>query len=106
MLKNGVWAYLMSYAGKILTGRRNTNQFLDEAKKAQEEAEKESAQVCDEMSAAYLKYGIDPKDPNRYMLLIRAKAAENKAKDAAQAQVKAASNEWAEPVELGDSAIF
>lgn len=76
MCKNNVWAYLMSYAGKILAAKEASNKFFQEEQKALEEAKKECAAVGDVIEAEYLKYNIKIDDPQKALKLIRAKAAE------------------------------
>lgn len=79
MLKNNVWAYLMQYAGKILAAKKADNQFIREEMAAREAAEKEKKAVSVVLDQEYLKYNIDPDDPNRCALLVQAKAAEQRA---------------------------
>ena len=82
MVKNNVWAYLMSYAGKILATNRADNQFIQEERAARQAAVKEKSLVGDTMEQQFLKYNINPEDPGRYELLLRAKSAEQKAQNA------------------------
>lgn len=79
MLKHNVWAYLMNYAGKILAAKQADNQFIREEMAAKEAAEKEQEAISVVIDQEYLKYNIDPADPNRCALLVQAKAAEHKA---------------------------
>lgn len=74
MAKDGVWAHILTYAGKklIKKGSKN-NKFFENAKKAQEAADEEKAQLIALTEGEYRKYGIDPKDPNRVQKLMIAK---------------------------------
>ena len=74
MAKDGVWAHILTYAGKKLVkkGSKN-NTFFEKAKKAQEAADAEREQLIAMTEGEYIKYGIDPKDPNRVQKLMVAR---------------------------------
>lgn len=76
MINPDVWAALMQHAGKILATTKSTDKFMVAAKKAQEECDNEKQLVYDAMREEYLKYNIDPDDPDAYKLLIIAKSRE------------------------------
>ena len=84
MIKGRVMAELIQNAGKILATSNNSSKFMQAARKAQEECEAEKDIVYDAIRQEYLKYNIDPDDPNASKLLIQAKSkeqAEKKAED-------------------------
>lgn len=74
MAKDGVWAHILTYAGKKLVkkGSKN-NTFFENAQKAQEAADAERAQLIAQTEGEYIKFGIDPKDPNRVQKLMLAR---------------------------------
>ena len=74
MAKDGVWAHILTYAGKKLNkkGSKN-NTFFENAKKAQKAADEERAELIAQTEGEYRKYGIDPKDPNRVQKLMMAR---------------------------------
>ena len=82
MIKPRIMAEIVQYAGKILATNQNNNKFIAAAKKAQEECEAEGDIVTVALQEEYLKYNIDPGDPNAQMLLLQAKSAEQKAQKA------------------------
>ena len=77
MIKPRVWAELVQHAGKILATNANSEKFIQAAKKAQEEYQTEAALVGDAMRQEYLKYNIDPENPQAPQLLLMAKSREN-----------------------------
>lgn len=79
MIKPRILAEIVQYAGKILATAQNTEKFVQAAQKAQEESEAEKDLVYDAMREEYVKYNIDPDDPNASRLLIIAKGREAKA---------------------------
>ena len=78
MIKARALAELIQYAGKILATNQNGNKFLSAAEKAKREYEAEKNLVGDEMRKEFIKYNIDPEDPqaNKKLLLEKAKEAE------------------------------
>lgn len=82
MINPNVWAVLCQNAGKILATNKNSNKFMAAAQKAQEECEAEKDLVSVAMREEYLKYNINPDDPNAQKLLLVAKSQEQKARKA------------------------
>lgn len=76
MIKPRAMSELIQYAAKILASAKNSERFMQAAKKAQEECDAEKAQVGDELRKEYLKYNIDPEDPEASKKIIVAKAQE------------------------------
>ena len=83
MVNPNVWAVLCQHAGKILATANNQEKFWHAAQKAQEEYEKEKALVGDELAKEYLKYNIDPADPDAAKKIIIAKSQEQAAQQKA-----------------------
>jgi hypothetical protein len=79
MIKPRAWAELVQYAGKILATNQNSERFMQAAEKAQKEYEAEKELVGDAMRDEYLKYNIDPEDPQAQKLLLVAKSREHEA---------------------------
>lgn len=79
MIKPRILAEIIQYAGKILATAQNEKKFLEAAKKAQEESEKDKELVYDAVREEYVKYNIDPEDPNAQKLLLMAKSREAEA---------------------------
>lgn len=79
MIKDRAWYELVQYAGKILATNTNSEKFIQAAKKAQEECEAEKELIGDAMREEYLKYNINPLDPNAQKLLLMAKSREAEA---------------------------
>ena len=76
MAKDGVWAHILTYAGKKLTKKGSkSNTFFENAKKAQEAADAEREELIAQTEGEYIKFGIDPKDPNRVQKLLIARNA-------------------------------
>ena len=93
MINPNVWAVLVEHAGKILATNKNSDKFIAAAKKAQEECEAEKELVSDAMREEYLKYNIDPDDPDASKKIIIAKAQEQKAaREAAEVETETAGN--------------
>lgn len=86
MIKPRILAEIIQHAGKILATAQNEKKFLEAAKKAEEEYNAEADIVSVAMREEYLKYNIDPDDPNAAKLIIAAKAKE-------QAAIKKAEDE-------------
>ena len=76
MVKPRIMAEVIQNAGKILSTSKNSEKFMQAAQKAQEECEAEKELVGDAMREEYLKYNIDPDDPNAAKKIIAAKAKE------------------------------
>ena len=76
MLKPRAWEHLMTYAGKILASNKGQNNFLKAAQKAKTDFEAEKESVNAALADEYVKYGIDPDDPNKATKIIQAKARE------------------------------
>ncbi|MCR5284885.1 MAG: hypothetical protein K6D95_04750 [Treponema sp.] len=79
MYKPRCWQELMQYAGKILAKSNAHNRFLEAAKKAEEEYQKDAAAISVARRDEYLKYGIAPEDPNAVRKLLQAKSREQEA---------------------------
>lgn len=77
MVKDSVWAYLLSVAGKKLVKAKKKNVFLEKAKEYQEAVEQEKNTVTDALDEEYQKYGINPLDPMRFVKLSQAKSQNN-----------------------------
>lgn len=74
--KPGIWAHVVAAAGKILAQTaKQKKQFAEQESYFQSEFEKERQTVCDAMRQEYLKYNIDPDDPNRFEKLTLARKA-------------------------------
>lgn len=78
MIKPRAWSELVQYAGKILATNKNSEKFIQAAKKAQEEYENEANLVGDAVRDEYLKYNIDPQEPDALRKLLNAKSKEAK----------------------------
>lgn len=52
-----------------------SNTFFENAKKAQEAADAEREELIAQTEGEYIKFGIDPKDPNRVQKLLIARNA-------------------------------
>ena len=76
MKKPGIWAHLLQRAGKILTGEESKKRFDAALKKCEQEVEAEKLSVGNGINEVYLKYNIDPADPNRFIKLQQVKQAE------------------------------
>ena len=76
MVKDNVWAYLLSVSGKKLLKNKKKNVFLEKAKEYQEAVETEKAVGGDAIDAEYRKYGINPEDPLRVAKLTQVKSQE------------------------------
>ena len=76
IIKPRAWAELCQYAGKILATQANSERFMQATKKAQEEWEQEKGLVSDAMREEYVKYNIDPENPQAQELLLMAKSRE------------------------------
>ena len=76
MIKSRAWAELVQYAGKILATNANSEKFMQAAKKAQEECQEEKELIGDAVRAEYLKYNINPENPDAHRLLLMAKSRE------------------------------
>lgn len=72
LLIPNTWRHVLAAASRILLASK---QVTPAWMKQLQEAEEEKAQVGDGFDAEYIKYGIDPGDPNKAALLLRAKAA-------------------------------
>lgn len=71
LLIHNTWQHVLAGASRILlTSKQITPAWMEQLKEAQEE----KAQVGDGFDSEYIKYGIDPTDPNRAALLTRAKS--------------------------------
>lgn len=73
MIKDGIWSHLLTAAGKILLTNKTRNEWDEQAKKYKEQAEKDRQAICDLFNTEYVKYGLDPDDPNRVAKLQQAK---------------------------------
>lgn len=74
MKKEGVWAHLMNFAGKVLAANQQTKKIFDEqAAYYAAVDDEERANVYNALKSEYLKYNIDPQDPNRFVKLAQAK---------------------------------
>lgn len=82
MINANVWAVLVQHAGKILATSKNQELFIQAAKKAEAECEADKGLVYDAIREEYVKYNIDPEDPNAQKLLLMAKSREAEAKRA------------------------
>ena len=67
---------LMSRSGSIAEASLRLNRVFEAAQKAQEECELEKDLVGDAMREEYLKYNIDPENPDAHKLLLMAKSRE------------------------------
>lgn len=75
-LKAGVYAHVLSNAGKILlTKDQDKSAWQAETDKYMQNAAENHAVVDNWLEEECLKYGIDPHDPQRQVELMRAKAA-------------------------------
>ena len=79
MIKPRILAEIIQNAGKILATAQNEKKFAEAAKKAEEECKAEADIVSVAMREEYLKYNIDPDDPNAATKIIVAKAQEHEA---------------------------
>ena len=66
----------------ILATSKNQELFIQAAKKAEAECEADKGLVYDAIREEYVKYNIDPEDPNAQKLLLMAKSREAEAKRA------------------------
>ena len=86
MLHPNVWAVLMSFAGRILASRQETNKFAQAEAKALEEAKKERSKTDEYLREEFVKYGIDPNAQDRLTQLFLKKRFETAAQQNEQAQ--------------------
>jgi hypothetical protein len=100
MIKDRAWYELVQYAGKILATNTNSEKFIQAAKKAQEECEAEKELIGDAMREEYLKYNINPLDPNAQKLLLMAKSREAEAERERNAEIDAEAERKAEDEEF------
>lgn len=100
MIKDRAWYELVQYAGKILATNTNSEKFIQAAKKAQEECEAEKELISDAMREEYLKYNINPLDPNAQKLLLIAKSREAEAERERNAEIDAEAERKAEDEEF------
>lgn len=80
MSNHAVWEHLLTIAGKKLLKSKKNNQFLQKAQEEQKLAEAERDAVIAELDAEYIKFGIDPQDPNKVSKLMFARKAAEKEK--------------------------
>lgn len=79
MLKKGIWQIIFTSAQKILNPKgKSVSAWAVEYKKALEKVEEDQEvhNPEDVIALSYAKYGINPNDPNRGVLLAAAKARE------------------------------
>ena len=79
MIKPRIMAEVIQNAGKILSTAKNSEKFIQAAQKAQEECEADKELVSDAIREEYVKYNIDPDDPQASKLLLMAKSREAEA---------------------------
>lgn len=79
MIKPRIMAEVIQNAGKILSTAKNSEKFIQAAQKAQEECEADKELVGDAIREEYVKYNIDPDDPQASKLLLMAKSREAEA---------------------------
>lgn len=77
LLKPGAYKHSLAAASRILLTNKQVNSQWAEQLELQQEIEAEKAEVGDVFQDEYLKYGIDPNNPNKAALLMRAKARAN-----------------------------
>lgn len=72
LLKPNTWQHVLAAASRILLASKQvTPAWIQQI----EEARQEKELVGDGIENEYIKYGIDPRDPNKAALLLRAKSA-------------------------------
>ena len=74
LLKPGAYSNTLALASKILMNDKTMNKWTTQFTQYKTEYEKELAQVGDGFMAQYLKYGIDPNDPARFVKMLQAQA--------------------------------
>lgn len=77
LMKPGTYEHVLNMASKILMNKANNQRWQEQEQALRAEIEKEQA-VCDSLENEYLRYNIDPRDPNRAQKLLVAKASESK----------------------------
>lgn len=81
MAKDSVWSYLLAVVGKKLVKGKKKNTFLEKSKEYEAQADQEREELIAKTDSEYAKYGIDPKDPARFMKLQKVKNAETQSED-------------------------
>lgn len=76
-LKPGMYSHALAATSKILVADKSNDKWLQQQKKYEQQVQKEKA-VGNVFDNQYLKYGIDPQDPNRAAKLMQAQANESK----------------------------
>lgn len=81
LLKPGMYSHVMQQANRILRIKETSANWQAQQKQLEEEIAQEKAAVGNVYDDVYVKYGIDPQDPNRTVKLMHAKASESKEND-------------------------
>lgn len=71
LVKEGVYSHVMARASRILLSNAEQKKIWAEQLSLYEEKDHEA--IGDGINEEYLRYGIDPNDPNRTLLLLQAK---------------------------------
>lgn len=77
LIKPGTYEHVLNMTSKILLNKSNNQRWQEQEQALRAEIEKEKA-VGDSLDNEYLRYNIDPQDPNRSQKLLLAKAGEKK----------------------------